>query len=114
MTLLDIERLALGTPHVYVARAYAIPNCPTPERITVVAVPKVRPGPNGTAAARHPTRSSTAVRAHLQQRRLLCDDLRVVGPIYVEVRVAARLRLVEGRRARRPSSSARARRSIGS
>jgi len=36
------------------------------------------------------------VQAHLQQRRLLCDDLRVVGPAYVEIRVEATLRLTKG------------------
>jgi predicted phage baseplate assembly protein len=95
VTLKDIEDLALGTPHAYVARAYAIANCPAPERITVVAVPKVRPGRTGP-----PTRPSdaflAAVSAHLQGRRLLCDNLSVVRPIYVAVRVSARFRLAKG------------------
>lgn len=91
----DIERLALGTPHVYVARAAAIPNCPAPERITVVAVPKVRPGRTGPPAP--PSRPFLeAIESHLQRHRLLCDNLRVVEPVYVEVRVSARLRLAKG------------------
>jgi predicted phage baseplate assembly protein len=95
VTINDIERLALSTPHAYVARAYAIPDCPVPGRITVVAVPKIRPGRVG------PPRSPSdaflgAVQAYLQQRRLLCDDLRIIGPVYVEVRVGARLRLAKG------------------
>lgn len=95
VTLSDIERLALGTPNVYVARAATIPDCPTPERITVVAVPKIRPGRKGPPAP--PSEAFlTAVRQHLQQRRLLCDNLRVVGPMYLEVRVSARLRLAKG------------------
>ena len=95
VTLSDIERLALGTPNVYVARAAAIPDYPTPERITVVAVPKIRPGRKGPPAPPSEAFLST-VRQHLQQRRLLCDNLRVVGPIYLEVRVSARLRLAKG------------------
>lgn len=95
VTLNDIERLALGTPHAYVARAYAIPNCPAPERITVVAVPKVRPGRTGPPA-RPSDAFLAAVGAHLQGRRLLCDNLRVVRPIYLAVRVSARLRLAKG------------------
>jgi predicted phage baseplate assembly protein len=95
ITLGDIEGLALGTPGVYVARAHAIPNCPTPERITVVAVPKVRPGRTGPPQPPSDTFLRT-VRRHLQQRRLICDDLRVTGPIYIEVEVAATLRLSKG------------------
>jgi predicted phage baseplate assembly protein len=95
VTLDDIERLALGTPHANVARAYAIPNCPAPERIAVVAVPKVRPGRTGP-----PVRPSdaflSAVSAHLQRRRLLCDSIRVVRPAYLAVQVTARLRLKKG------------------
>jgi hypothetical protein len=95
VTLNDIERIALGTPHVFVARAAAIPNCPTPERITVVAVPKVRPGRKGPPAP--PSDAFLeAVDRHLQSSRLLGDDIRVVGPIYIEVRIAARVRLAKG------------------
>ena len=95
VTLSDIERLALGTPNVYVARAAAIPDYPTPERITVVAVPKIRPGRKLPPAPPSEAFLST-VRQHLQERRLLCDNLRVVGPIYLEVRVSAPLRLAKG------------------
>jgi predicted phage baseplate assembly protein len=95
VTPLDIERLALGTPGAFVARAAAIPNCPTPEGITVVALSKVRPGRTGPP--KPPSAAFlSAVEQHLQQRRLLCDNLRVVGPVYVEVRVSARLRLTKG------------------
>jgi hypothetical protein len=91
----DIERLALGTPGVHVARATVLPNCPSPARITVVAMPKVRPGRNGP-----PSPPSSAflltVHRHLQTRRLLGDDVRVVAPIYIEISVAARLRLAKG------------------
>jgi hypothetical protein len=61
----------------------------------VVAVSKVRPG-----RTQPPGRPSTAflnaVNAHLQPRRLLGDNLRVVGPIYVTVRASAQLRLAKG------------------
>jgi hypothetical protein len=95
VTLSDIERLALGTPYVHVARAHAIANCPSPERITVIAVPKVRPG--RVAAPLPPSNAFLdAVRRHLDERRLLCDNLRVVAPVYLEVRVTAHLRLEKG------------------
>ena len=95
VTIGDIERLALSTPLVHVARAVALPDCPVPGRITVVTVSKVRPGRSGPP--KPPSDAFLgAVSAHLQQRRLLCDDLRVVAPVYVEVRVAASLRLTKG------------------
>jgi predicted phage baseplate assembly protein len=94
VTLEDIERLALGTPHAYVARAKAIPDCPRPASITVVAVPKVRPGRTGPPA-RPSDAFLAAVRRHLQQRRLLCDNLQVVRPVYIEVSVSARFRLLK-------------------
>jgi hypothetical protein len=94
VTLRDLERLALEAPHAYVARAKAIPNCPTPESITVVAVPKKRPGRTGPPQPPSDAFLDT-VRRHLQRHRLLCDNLRVTGPAYIEVRVSARLRLVE-------------------
>lgn len=95
VTLRDLERLARATPHVRVARAKAIPNCPSPESVTVVAVPKVRPGRLGPPARPSET-FLTAVRAQLQAHRLLCDDVRVVGPIHIQVSVSARLRLTKG------------------
>jgi predicted phage baseplate assembly protein len=95
VTLNDIERLALGTPNAYVARAHAVANHPRPGGIMVVAVPKVRPGRTGPPNAPSPA-FLAAVQRHLQERRLLCDDLRVVAPIYVEVVVTASLRLRKG------------------
>ena len=44
VTLQDLELLALATPNAFVGRAKAITNCPVPESVTPVAVPKVRPG----------------------------------------------------------------------
>ena len=95
VTVRDIELLALSTPHAFVARAKAITNCPVPESITVVAVPKSRPGRTGPP--RPPSEIFLGmVHQNLQRYRLLCDNLRVIGPVYVEVRVAARLRLLKG------------------
>ena len=95
VTLHDLERLAVATPHVHVARAKAIANCPHPETLTVVVLPKVRPG-----RVRLPTQVSpaflTTVRRHLERRRLIGDNLRVVAPVFVEVHVSARLRLLKG------------------
>ena len=95
VTLRDLELLALSTPYSYVARAKAITDCPVSESITVVAVPKVRPGRKGPPMAPSPLFLST-VRRNLERRRLLCDMLRVIGPVYVEVRISARLRLEKG------------------
>jgi hypothetical protein len=95
VTLKDIELIAISTPSAYVARAKAITNCPVPEAITVAAVPKTRPGRKG---APKPTSALflDMVQRNLQRYRLLCDNLHVVGPIYVEVRVSVRLRLLKG------------------
>ncbi|MGH9972167.1 MAG: baseplate J/gp47 family protein [Pyrinomonadaceae bacterium] len=95
VTLKDLEFLTLSTPNAYVARAKAITNCPAPESITVVAVPKVRPGRKGALKAPS-SPFLRKVERQLQQSRLLCDSLRVIGPIYIEVRVSARLRLLKG------------------
>jgi hypothetical protein len=95
VTVEDLEGLALGTPGAHVARARALAGCPVPEAISVVVVPKVRPGRAGKP--RPPSRAFLdAVDRHLQARRLLCDRIEVVGPSYVEVSVAARLRLARG------------------
>jgi hypothetical protein len=95
VTLRDFERIALSTPNAFVARAKAITNCPAPESITVVAVPKVRPGRKGSPKAPS-TFFQTNVAQHLQKSRLLCDRVTVTPPIYIEVQVTAHLRLVTG------------------
>jgi predicted phage baseplate assembly protein len=95
VTLEDIERIALGTPGARVARAHALANCPVPERITVVALPKVRPGRSG-APPRPSSAFLAAVQQHLDARRLLCDNIRVVPPVYVELRISASLQLAKG------------------
>lgn len=95
VTLRDLELIALSTPDAYVARAKAIANCPFPESITVVALPKSRPGRQGPP--RPPSQVFlNLVQRNLQRYRLLCDNLRVIGPAYVEVKVSARLQLLRG------------------
>ncbi len=95
VTLGDIERIAMATPNIYVARAKAIPNCPRLETITVVVLPKMRPGRTSLR-----TRVSDAflgtVQRHLDRHRLLCDRLRVTAPAFIEISVSAELRLVKG------------------
>jgi baseplate J-like protein len=106
VTLADLEYLARATPYAHVARAKAIANCPTAESITVVAMPKRRPGRRGPPMPPTPS-FLEAVGSHLQRHRLLCDDVRVVGPAYVEVRVSARIRLEKGASARTVLEQAR-------
>ena len=91
----DLESLALSTPNAFVARAKALTNCPIPESISVVVVPKIRPGRTGKP--KPPSEPFVRkVEQQLQRGRLLCDDIRVIRPIYIEVSVAASLRLLKG------------------
>jgi predicted phage baseplate assembly protein len=95
VTSRDLERLAIETPVVHVARARAVVNWPQPEMITVVVLPKGRPGrvrPRADVSAAF----LEQVRRHLERHRLLCDQLRVIAPVFVEVSVKASLRLVKG------------------
>jgi predicted phage baseplate assembly protein len=106
----DLERMALGAPGVYVARAKAIADCPRRGAITVVVVPKVRPGRVGPPV--DPSEAFLdAVQRHVEKLRLICDDVRVRGPAYVEVTVSARLRLLPGAGAGEPTI-VRARRAL--
>jgi hypothetical protein len=95
VTAADFELLALSTPSAHVARAKAIANCPVGESISVVALPKIRPGRKGKPKS--PSKPFLhKVERQLQRSRLLCDNIRVLSPIYIEVRVSARLRLTKG------------------
>jgi Baseplate J-like protein len=95
VTLKDLELLALSTPNAFVGRARAITDCPVPASITLVAVPKVRPGRKGSPEP--PSEPFLRkVERHLQGSRLICDSIRVVPPLYIEVNVSARLRLAKG------------------
>jgi hypothetical protein len=105
VTARDLERLAIETPFAHVARAKAVPDHPQPETITVVVLPKARPGrprPRATISDAF----LEQVRRQLERHRLLCDQLRVIAPVLVEVSVSARLMLVKG--ASPPSVIARA------
>jgi predicted phage baseplate assembly protein len=95
VTARDLERIAIETPVVHVARAKAVPNYPEPETITVVVLPKSRPE-RVRRRAEISAAFLTQVRRHLERHRLLCDQLDVVPPTFVEVSVSARLRLVKG------------------
>jgi predicted phage baseplate assembly protein len=98
VNLIDIERIALSVPGTRVARSRAwaslhpsYPCLKAPGVVTVVVVPETppeMPQPSEGLLA--------AVWRHLNRRRLVTTDIQVVGPEYVEVGVAARVRLRPG------------------
>ncbi len=98
VTLDDFERLALATPGVCLARAAAraelhpaFPCYRAPGVITVLVLPFLpagRPVPSRGLLA--------AVAAYLNRRRVLGSRVEVAGPIYVEVRVRARVAACPG------------------
>lgn len=93
VTLADFETLALATPGVSVARAFAIADhhprfaCVTASGcVTVVVVPRCpdrRPTPSAAMLAE--------VARYLERRRTLTTELHVVAPCYRTVAVHARL-----------------------
>ncbi len=93
VTLADFERLALETPGVPVARAFAIPGLypalpcvPAPGAVTLVIVPPCpRPAPLPSRAL------LDAVREYLDPRRLVTSEVHVVAPAYRRVGVDATL-----------------------
>ena len=98
VTLDDVERLALKTPGVRLARAgawanlhAAFPCMKAPGIVTLVVLPYL--------PADRPTPSRglrRAVAAHLSSRRVLGTRVEVVGPTYVEVSVRAKVRARPG------------------
>ncbi|MFA4902803.1 MAG: putative baseplate assembly protein [Desulfobaccales bacterium] len=98
ITLGDFETLALATPGVPVARAFALvdydpelPYLPTLGAVTVVVVPD---GPGA-----QPTPSPEMLRAiacYLERRRLVTTEVHVIAPRYTAVRVQARLTVEPG------------------
>lgn len=94
-TLEDLERLALDTPGVTIARARAVaerhpdfPGLPAPGCVTVVIVPQ------GPGAHPEPTRGTlTAVRRYLGRRRPVATELHVIAPTYTRLAVRARMHL---------------------
>ncbi|MES2938102.1 MAG: putative baseplate assembly protein [Pseudomonadota bacterium] len=95
VTLQDIERLALATPGMPVARTHAVaglwpelPCYPAPGVVAVVVVPRCRlPAPMPSRALLE------AVRAYLEPRRLVTGEIRVLAPHYRAVGVQATLQL---------------------
>lgn len=91
VTLEDVERLALATPGIPIARVRAIasvnprlPCYPAPGIVTVVVIPSCpRPAPMPSRAL------LDAVARHLEARRLVTSEIRVVAPRYRRVGVAA-------------------------
>jgi predicted phage baseplate assembly protein len=87
----DIERLALATPGVPVARVRALANmdpilpcAPAPGVTTLVVIPRCAlPAPRPSAAL------LDAVARYVGSRRLVTSELRVIGPAYRRVAVQA-------------------------
>jgi predicted phage baseplate assembly protein len=98
VTLADYERLALATPGTRLARAEAraemhpaFPCYHAPGVVTVLVLPFLpagRPTPSRGLLA--------AVAAYLNRRRVLGTRVEVAGPVYVEVRVRARVQAYPG------------------
>lgn len=98
ITLADFERLALATPGLPVARAYALADyhpstscMPVAGCVTVVVLPRCvesRPEPSAEMLR--------AVACYLDRRRTLTNEVHVVGPSYTTVSVSARLHTIPG------------------
>jgi hypothetical protein len=105
----DFEKLALTTPGAQIARAKALPGYlpemahlaerkdkeSLPGVITVVIVSHVRPGSSALPRP-EPEGVLQVVRDHLAASRLVGDEIHVVGPEYVEIRVDCSLHAVKG------------------
>lgn len=96
-TALDLERVALATPDTQVVRARAfpgldltVPGWRAPGTVTVVVL---TPEPPDRPEASPST--LRAVRAHLGAARTIGTRVRVLGPRYVPVSVAVRVRVAE-------------------
>ncbi|MFY9608525.1 MAG: putative baseplate assembly protein [Blastocatellia bacterium] len=94
VTLTDYEELAKKTPGARVARASAraslhpsFPCFKAPGLITLIVVPEM-PVPRPTPSAE----LKRAVKASLHRRRVIGTRVEVVGPVYVEVAVRARVK----------------------
>jgi len=93
VTLDDIERIALATPGVPVARVRAVaglhdllPCYPAPGVVTLIVIPPCpRPAPLPSRAL------LDAVERHLDARRLVTSEIRAIAPRYRRIGVAATL-----------------------
>ena len=111
VTLEDIERLALATPGVPIARARAIANrdpllpCyPAPGVVTLVVIPRCpRPAPRPSQALLN------ALALFVGARRLVTSEIRAVAPRYRRVGVHALLHVADDADAQRVVQQARAR-----
>jgi predicted phage baseplate assembly protein len=98
VTLGDFETLALSTPGVPIARAFAIPDydpafpCfPAFGSVTIVVLPRcpdARPQPSCAFLK--------AVARYVERRRTLATEVHVVGPTYTTVSISARLNADSG------------------
>lgn len=99
VTTTDFETLTLNTPGVRMARVKVLaeyhpkfPAVKVPGAVTVVAVPEILPG----IAGRLPEPSEgflQNVQKHLQSLSIVTTNLSVVGPEFIEVTVAAKIRV---------------------
>lgn len=111
VTIEDIERLALATPGVPVARARAIANmdpllpcCSAPGVVTLVLIPICpRPAPRPSQAL------LDAVARYIGARRLVTSEIRTVAPRYRRVSVQAVLYVADDADTQRVVRQARAR-----
>jgi len=95
VTLADIERLALATPGVPVARVQAVANTdmrfpcyPAPSIISLIVIPRCpRPAPLPSRAL------LDAIERYLEPRRLVTCELQAMAPSYRRVGVSATLHL---------------------
>ena len=95
VTLADIERLALATPGVPVARVRAVANLaphlpcwPAPGVVTLIVIPPCpRPAPLPSRAL------LAAVSRHLAARRLVTSEIVTIAPRYRRIGVCATLHL---------------------
>ncbi len=94
VNLVDIERLVLDIPGTQIARVRAwsgihpdFPCIKAPGVVTIVIVPEM-----STARPEPSQGLLDAVWRYLERRRIITTRLEVVGPQYLEVRVAAQVR----------------------
>ena len=103
VTLYDIERIALATPGVPIARAGAVANIdpllpcfPAVGVVMLIVIPQCpRPAPMPSQAL------LDAVMRYIAPRRLVTSEIRVVPPRYRRIAVQATLHIACGAEARR-------------
>jgi predicted phage baseplate assembly protein len=103
VSLADFEALALETPTTRVARAKALANTrphhvpgSTPGSVTMILVPNAPFASSIFTAILLPDAVAEAVRAYLDQRRLVTAELHTMGAVFRKVTVTASLQLAAG------------------